>query len=87
MRILLARALAVEASMLLADEPIAALDPLHQLQVMTLLRANARQLFFFDGPQLFSIAQATQEGCVMFLRKTRRWMWAVDKLLCGYFWP
>jgi iron complex transport system ATP-binding protein len=27
--------------MLLADEPIAALDPLHQLQVMTLLRATA----------------------------------------------
>ena len=38
MRILLARALAVEAEMLLADEPIAALDPLHQLQVMELLR-------------------------------------------------
>ena len=43
MRILLARALAVEASMLLADEPIAALDPSHQLQVMTLLRATAHQ--------------------------------------------
>jgi iron complex transport system ATP-binding protein len=42
MRILLARALAVEARILLADEPIAALDPLHQLQVMTLLR-NAAQ--------------------------------------------
>jgi iron complex transport system ATP-binding protein len=41
MRVLLARALAVEAAMLLADEPIAALDPLHQLQVMTLLRATA----------------------------------------------
>ncbi|HEX2654156.1 MAG TPA: ABC transporter ATP-binding protein [Xanthobacteraceae bacterium] len=43
MRILLARALAVEASLLLADEPIAALDPLHQLEVMELLRATARQ--------------------------------------------
>ena len=43
MRILLARALAVEAAMLLADEPIAALDPLHQLQVMTLLRTTAHQ--------------------------------------------
>src|SRR4051812_41287425 len=41
MRILLARALAVEAEVLLADEPIAALDPLHQLQVMTLLRETA----------------------------------------------
>ena len=43
MRILLARALAVEAELLLADEPIAALDPLHQLQVMELLRATARR--------------------------------------------
>jgi iron complex transport system ATP-binding protein len=40
MRVLLARALAVEAPMLLADEPVAALDPLHQLQVMDLLRAK-----------------------------------------------
>jgi iron complex transport system ATP-binding protein len=43
LRILLARALAVEAEMLLADEPIAALDPLHQLQVMELLRGTARE--------------------------------------------
>jgi iron complex transport system ATP-binding protein len=43
MRILLARALAVEAETLLADEPIAALDPLHQLQVMELLRSTAHQ--------------------------------------------
>jgi iron complex transport system ATP-binding protein len=41
MRALLARALAVEAPMLLADEPVAALDPLHQLQVMELLRNKA----------------------------------------------
>ena len=40
-RVLLARALAVEADALFADEPIAALDPLHQLQVMDLLRAAA----------------------------------------------
>jgi iron complex transport system ATP-binding protein len=31
----------VEAPMLLADEPVAALDPLHQLQVMDLLRKKA----------------------------------------------
>jgi iron complex transport system ATP-binding protein len=43
MRALLARALAIEADMLLADEPIAALDPLHQLQAMDLLREIARQ--------------------------------------------
>ncbi len=36
-RVLLARALAVEAPVLLADEPIAALDPYHQLHVMETL--------------------------------------------------
>ncbi|MEZ6030843.1 MAG: ABC transporter ATP-binding protein [Hyphomonadaceae bacterium] len=40
-RILLARALAVEAPLLLADEPVAALDPYHQLHVMEILRARA----------------------------------------------
>jgi iron complex transport system ATP-binding protein len=43
LRILLARALAVEAGMLLADEPIAALDPLHQIQVMEVLKVTARE--------------------------------------------
>jgi len=43
MRVLLARALAAEANLLLADEPIAALDPLHQLQAMALLRKAALQ--------------------------------------------
>jgi len=38
-RVHLARAMAARAPLLLADEPIAALDPLHQIQVMTLLRA------------------------------------------------
>ena len=41
-RILLARALAVEAPILLADEPITALDPYHQLQVMEILRERTR---------------------------------------------
>jgi iron complex transport system ATP-binding protein len=40
-RVLLARALAVGAPLLLADEPIAALDPYHQLHVMEILRARA----------------------------------------------
>ena len=40
-RTLLARALAVQAPVLLADEPVAALDPFHQLQVMDVLRARA----------------------------------------------
>ena len=38
---LLARALAVGGAALLADEPVAALDPYHQLQVMEILRARA----------------------------------------------
>ncbi|KTS38521.1 ABC transporter [Methylobacterium indicum] len=42
MRVLLARALAVEAEILLADEPITALDPAHQLDAMDLLRATSR---------------------------------------------
>jgi len=41
-RVLLARALAVEAPILIADEPIAALDPYHQLHVMEILRDQAR---------------------------------------------
>ncbi|WP_374442528.1 ABC transporter ATP-binding protein [Stella sp.] len=40
-RVLLARALAQSAPLLLADEPTAALDPFHQLQVMEVLRAEA----------------------------------------------
>jgi iron complex transport system ATP-binding protein len=42
-RVLLARALAVEAGILLVDEPAAALDPLHQLEVMDLLQRQARE--------------------------------------------
>ncbi len=38
----LARVLAVEAPVLLADEPVAALDPRHQLEVMALLRSHCR---------------------------------------------
>jgi iron complex transport system ATP-binding protein len=41
-RVLLARALAVEAPILIADEPIAALDPYHQLHVMEILRGQAK---------------------------------------------
>jgi len=39
---MLARALAVEAPFLFADEPIAALDPYHALHIMQLLRELAR---------------------------------------------
>lgn len=41
-RVLLARALAVEADGLVADEPLASLDPGHQIDVMDLLRAEAQ---------------------------------------------
>ncbi|ATE65359.1 ABC transporter ATP-binding protein [Rhizorhabdus dicambivorans] len=40
-RALIARALAVEATALIVDEPLAALDPGHQLQLMDLLKAEA----------------------------------------------
>ncbi len=42
-RVQLARALAVQAPVLLADEPVAALDPFHQLQIMTELERYARE--------------------------------------------
>jgi iron complex transport system ATP-binding protein len=40
-RVMLARALAVEAPLLLADEPTASLDPAHQLAVLDVLRQTA----------------------------------------------
>ncbi len=42
-RVLLARALATEAPILLADEPIAALDPAHQVRILSVLQAEARR--------------------------------------------
>ncbi|MEE4283723.1 MAG: ABC transporter ATP-binding protein [Pseudomonadales bacterium] len=43
MRVMLARTLASEPQILLADEPIASLDPLHQLEVMELLANIAKR--------------------------------------------
>ncbi len=42
-RVMLARALAVESPVLLVDEPIASLDPFHQIKVMNLLRDIAAE--------------------------------------------
>jgi iron complex transport system ATP-binding protein len=42
-RVMLARALATNAPVLLVDEPAAHLDPAHQLQLMELLREEARR--------------------------------------------
>ena len=42
-RVLLARALATQAQILLADEPAAHLDPAHQLRLMELLRDESRR--------------------------------------------
>jgi iron complex transport system ATP-binding protein len=42
-RAMLARALAVDADILLADEPVASLDPYHQLRVIALLREHCRE--------------------------------------------
>lgn len=42
-RVMLARVLAVEAPVLLVDEPTAALDPRQQLSIMEALRAQARR--------------------------------------------
>src|SRR5260370_638916 len=42
-RVLLARALATGAPVLLADEPAAHLDPAHQLRLMELLREEANR--------------------------------------------
>lgn len=41
-RVLMARALAVNADVLVADEPVTSLDPFHQLHIMEVLRQSAR---------------------------------------------
>jgi len=43
LRVMLARVFAAQPELILADEPVAALDPYHQLHVMELLRDHARR--------------------------------------------
>lgn len=43
LRVLLARVFAAEPELILADEPVAALDPYHQLHVMEILRDHAHR--------------------------------------------
>jgi iron complex transport system ATP-binding protein len=43
LRVLLARVFAAEPALILADEPVAALDPYHQLHVMEILRDHAHR--------------------------------------------
>ncbi len=43
LRVMLARIFAAQPQLILADEPVAALDPYHQLHVMELLREHARR--------------------------------------------
>lgn len=59
-RILLARALAVGAPALLADEPIAALDPRYQLSMMETLRAEAKSHGALVITALHDLALASQ---------------------------
>jgi iron complex transport system ATP-binding protein len=51
-RVLLARALAVRAPVLLVDEPIAMLDPFHQLSIMEMLRRYASGAAVGGAPAL-----------------------------------
>lgn len=43
LRVMLARVFAAQPELILADEPVAALDPYHQLHVMELLREHAQR--------------------------------------------
>lgn len=66
-RVLLARALAVEAAVIMVDEPLASLDPAHQLQTMAILRdqANAGALVLAVLHDLNIAARTCNRVCVL----------------------
>ena len=66
-RVMLARALAVGAPILLADEPVAALDPAHQLGVMAILarKAEAGDLVIAVGHDLALAARFASRVLVL----------------------
>ena len=71
-RVLLARALATQAPILLADEPAAHLDPAHQLRLMDLLRKKPRaappspsRCTIFRWPRLLRRVVVMQAGRVV----------------------
>ncbi|RDH83323.1 MAG: ABC transporter [endosymbiont of Escarpia spicata] len=76
-RVLLARALAAEPEILLADEPVAALDPAHQLDVMEMLaehcsRGNAAIVVLHDLRLAAHFCQRLQllhQGCTLAVGK------------------
>ena len=73
-RVALARALATQAPVLLADEPTAALDPRHQLTVMELLRHAARR--GQRDPRHHARPDAGRA-----LRRSRRWSWIEGRIV------
>ena len=66
-RILLARALATQATTLLLDEPGAALDPRHQLAVMNMMKAEAKNgvCTVFAGHSLELVSRFADRVLVM----------------------
>jgi iron complex transport system ATP-binding protein len=62
-RVLLARALATEASLQLWDEPLAALDPRHGLEVLMLAREQTRR----GGTVVFSLHDLRVAHCLDFV--------------------
>ncbi len=66
-RVHLARALAVDASILLVDEPVASLDPYYQLSILEVLKAEAQsgRIVIAALHDLSLVKQFTSHICVM----------------------